>query len=76
MDWFNEGKTVERFLGIKRMISINPFLDYKGCFFLESRKKVEWLQDQVMVKVNGEVVYLRKWPSRENSTVLGKFRRG
>ena len=55
------------------MISRNPFLDYKGCFFVESRKKVEWLQDQGMVKVNGEVVYLRKWSSRENSTVLRNF---
>ena len=29
-----------------------------------------------MVKVNGNVVSLRKWSPMENSTVLGKFRRG
>ena len=76
INWFNEGKVTARFLGIKEMISINPFSDYKGCFSVESREKAEWLQDQGMVKVNGDVVSLRKWSPRENSTVLGKFRRG
>ena len=39
VDWSQEGKTIARFLGIKGMISINPFLDYKGFFFVESREK-------------------------------------
>ena len=32
--WFHEGKAIARLLGIKGMISINPFSDYKGCFFV------------------------------------------
>ena len=43
-DKIQEGKTIARVLGLRGMVSINPFLDYKDCFFVESKEKAEWLQ--------------------------------
>ena len=72
--WMQEGKAIA--LGIKGTISITPFSEFKGCFFVDTKEKVEWLQDQGTLKVEGDVILLRKWSPRENSIILGKFRHG
>ena len=74
--WMQKGKTIARLLGIKGMISIIPFSDFKGCFFMDTKEKAEWLQDQGTLKVDGDIILLRRWSPRENSIGLGKFRRG
>lgn len=59
------------------MISINSFIAYKGVFFVDSIERVEWLQERGrLVMRGGTVLSLHKWSPRENTIVLGKFRRG
>ena len=49
MGWMQEGKAIARLLGIKGMISITPFSDFKGCFFVDTKEKAEWLQERTIV---------------------------
>ena len=55
------------------MISITPFSDFKGCFFVDTKEKVVWLQDQGTLKVEGDVILLRKWSPTEKSIVHEEF---
>ncbi|RVW56132.1 hypothetical protein CK203_080750 [Vitis vinifera] len=75
-DWCEVGKAIARRVGMKGMVFVTPISAYKGCFFVESARKAQWIQDQGSFTVRGEVIALRKWSPKENSVVNGKFRRG
>ena len=45
-DWFYVGKTIAKMMGIKGMVSVIPISAYKGCFFVDSARRVEWFQEQ------------------------------
>ena len=74
--WGVIGKALTRMMGVREMISINPFSAFKDVFFADSTKRAEWLQAQGKLVLRGVVFRLRKWSLRENTMVLGKFRRG
>ena len=61
---------------MKGMVSVTPISAYKGCFFVESARKAQWIPDQGSFTARGEVIALRRWSPKENSVVNGKFRRG
>lgn len=63
-------------MGIKGMVSITPILTYKGCFFVDSVGRAKWFQDQERMTVRGWSIFLRRWWPRENTVVLGNFRKG
>ena len=65
-----------RRVGMKGMVSVTPISAYKGCFFVESARKTQWIQDQGSFTARGEVIALKKWSPKENSVVNGKFRQG
>ncbi|KAL6327053.1 hypothetical protein AAG906_013800 [Vitis piasezkii] len=71
-----KGKALTRMMGVREMISINPFSAFKDVFFVDSAKRAEWLQAQGKLVLRGVVFRLQKWSPRENTMVLGKFRRG
>ncbi|RVW67199.1 hypothetical protein CK203_065146 [Vitis vinifera] len=75
-DWCEVGKAIARRVGMKGMVSVTPISAYKGCFFVESARKAQWIQDRGSFTVRGEVIALRRWSPKENSVVNGKFRRG
>ena len=74
-DWGVVGKALARMMGVRGMISINPFSAFKGVFFVDLVERVDWLQVQGRLVSRGIVFRLRKWSPRENIVVLGKFRR-
>ena len=61
---------------MKGMVSVTPISAYKGCFFVDSARRAQWIQDQGSFTVRGEVIALRRWSPKENSVVNGKFRWG
>ena len=44
-DWVYVGKAIVRMMGTKGMVSITPISAYKGCFFVDSARRADWLQD-------------------------------
>ena len=58
------------------MVSVTPISAYKGCFFVDSAKRVEWFQEQGSLLMRGRYIFLRRWLPRENTAVFGKFSRG
>ena len=75
-DWTHEGKAIARMMGTKGMVSITLISAFKGCFFVGSARRTEWLQEQERLLVKGRPVLLRRWSPSENMVVFGKFRRG
>ena len=75
-DWCDVGKAIARRVGMKGMVSVTPISAYKGCFFMDSARRAQWIQDQGSFTARGEVIALRRWSPKENSVVNGKFRRG
>ncbi|RVW77727.1 Transposon TX1 uncharacterized 149 kDa protein [Vitis vinifera] len=75
-DWCDVGKAIARRVGMKGMVSVTPISAYKGCFFVDSARRAQWIQDQGSLTARGEVIALRRWLPKENSVVNGKFRRG
>ena len=75
-DWCEVGKAIARRVGMKGMVSVTPIFAYKGCFFVETARKAQWIQERGSFIVRGEVFALRRWSPKENSVVNGKFRRG
>ena len=76
-DWGIAGKALARMMGARGMISINPFTNYKGVFFVDSVERAEWFQERGRLVLRGGTVFcLRKWSPIENTVVLGKFRKG
>ena len=75
-DWCEVGKAIARRVGMKGMVSVTPISVYKGCFFVDSARRAQWIQDQGSFTVRGEVIALKRWSPEENSVVNGKFRRG
>lgn len=59
-DWVYVGKAIARMMGLKGMVSITPASAYKGCFFVDSVGRVEWLQEQGRMIVKGGSVFLRR----------------
>ena len=45
-DWVHVGKAIVRMMGMKGMGSVTPISAYKGCFFVDSTRRVEWFQEQ------------------------------
>ena len=41
-DWTHEGKAIARMMGTKGMVSVTPISAFKGCFFVDSARRVEW----------------------------------
>ncbi|RVW89233.1 hypothetical protein CK203_032669 [Vitis vinifera] len=75
-DWCDVGKAIARRVGMKGMVSVTPISVYKGCFFVDSARRAQWIQDQGSFTARGEVIALRRWSPKENSVVNGKFRQG
>lgn len=57
-------------------MSINPFLTYKGLFFVDSTERALWLQEHGRLSIKEEHDIFLRWLPRESTMVLGKFRRG
>ena len=74
-NWFDVGKAIARRMGMKGMMSVAPISDYKGFFFVDSKRRAHWLQDQGSLTVRGGVIAMRRWSPKENCH-LCKFRRG
>ena len=75
-DWTHEGKAIARMMGTKGMVSITLISAFKGCFFVGSARRTEWLQEQERLLVKGRPVLLRRWSPSESMVVFGKFIRG
>ncbi|RVW29039.1 hypothetical protein CK203_088907 [Vitis vinifera] len=69
-------RAIARRVGMKGMVSVTPISAYKGCFFVDSARRAQWIQDQGSLTTREEVIALRRWLPKENSVVNGKFRRG
>lgn len=75
-DWVYVGKAIARMMDMKGMVYVTPIFAYKGYFFVDSLGRAEWFQDQGRMTVGGGSVFLRRWSPRENTVVLGNFRKG
>ena len=59
------------------MVTIVSFSGGKGLFFVETIEEAFSLQDLRFLKIKGGyTAHLRRWPPRENSEIVGKFRGG
>ena len=45
-DWVHVGKAIAGMMSTKGMVSVTPISAYKGCFFVDSARRVEWFQEQ------------------------------
>ena len=75
-DWVHVGKAIAGMMSTKGMVSVTPISAYKGCFFVDSARRVEWFQEQGSLLMRGRSIFLRRWLQRENTVVFGKFSRG
>ncbi|KAJ9693367.1 hypothetical protein PVL29_012220 [Vitis rotundifolia] len=71
------GRVVARKLRKKGIVTIVPFLDGKGVFFVEITEEALFLQDLRNLQVEGRnSVQMRRWSPKENAEIEGKFRGG
>ena len=76
-NWVEVGHALAKRLGQKSVVTIVPFSDGKGLFFVETIEKSFSLQELRFLKIKGGyTAHLRRWSPRENSEVVGKFRGG
>lgn len=76
VDWAKAGHTIARLLDQRGKVSISPFTKKKGIFFVEKVEEALFLPDLGAIKAKGgPSAMLKKWSPRENSVVLGKFKR-
>ena len=76
-NWVEVGCALMRRLGQKGVVTIVPFSDRKGLFFVETIEEALSLQDLRFLKIKGGyTIQLRRSSPRENSEVMGKFRGG
>ncbi|RVX07687.1 hypothetical protein CK203_021949 [Vitis vinifera] len=45
---------IARRVGMKGMVSVTPISAYKGCFFVDSARRAQWIQDQGSFTERGE----------------------
>ena len=76
-NWVEVGLALAKRLGQKGVVTIVPFFGRKGLFFVETIEEAFSLQDLRFLKIKGGyTAHLRRWPPRENSEIVGKFRGG
>ncbi|KAL6345803.1 hypothetical protein AAG906_017556 [Vitis piasezkii] len=67
-DWGVVGNALASVMGVRGMICINPFIDYKGIFFLDFVERVEWFEERGrLVLRGGMALCLQKCLPRENA---------
>ncbi|KAJ9709584.1 hypothetical protein PVL29_001187 [Vitis rotundifolia] len=77
VNWDEVGRVVARKLRKKGVVTIVPFLDGKGVFFVETTEEALFLQDLRNLRVEGRnSVQMRRWSPKENAEIEGKFRGG
>ena len=77
VNWAEVGRALAKRLGQKGVVTIVPFFGRKGLFFVETIEEAFSLQDLRFLKIKGGyTAHLRRWPPRENSEIVGKFRGG
>ena len=64
-------------LGHKGVVTIVPFAEGKGLFFVETLEEALSLHDSRSIRIKGGIrVLLRRWSPKENSEVEGRFKEG
>ncbi|KAJ9685132.1 hypothetical protein PVL29_017244 [Vitis rotundifolia] len=77
VNWDEVGRVVARKLRKKGVVTIVPFSDGKGVFFVETTEEALFLQDLRNLQVEGRnSVQMRRWSPKENAEIEGKFRGG
>ena len=77
VNWAEVGCALAKRLGHKGVVTIVPFSGGKGLFFVETIKKAFSLHDLRFIRIKGGLtILLRMWSPKENSKVVGKFKRG
>ena len=75
--WTEAGRAMVRRLGHKGVVTIVPFVEGKGLFFVETLEKALSLHDSRSIRIKGGIrVLLRRWSPKENSEVEGRFKEG
>ncbi|RVW36396.1 putative ribonuclease H protein [Vitis vinifera] len=75
-NWFDVGKAIARRMGMKGMMSVTPISDYKGCFFVDSKRRAHWLQDQGSLTVRGGVIAMRRCSAEIHFAEVGEGNEG
>ena len=74
-DWGVVSNALASVMGVRGMICINPFIDYKGIFFLDFIERVEWFEERGrLVLRGGMALCLQKCLPRENAVLLESSR--
>ncbi|KAJ9701346.1 hypothetical protein PVL29_006616 [Vitis rotundifolia] len=77
VNWVEVGRATAKRLGHKGVVTIVPFSDGKGLFFVETIEEAFSLYDLRFIRIKGGLtVLLRRWSPKENSEVEGKFKGG
>ncbi|RVW53507.1 hypothetical protein CK203_104065 [Vitis vinifera] len=77
VNWAEVGWAMAKRLGHKGVVTIVPFANGKGLFFVETLEEAFSLHDSRFIKIKGGItVLLRRWSPKENSKVEGKFKEG
>ena len=77
VNWAEVDCALAKRLGHKGVVTIVPFSGGKGLFFVETIKEAFSLHDLRFMRIKGGLtILLRMWSPKENSEVVGKFRRG
>ena len=75
--WAEAGRAMARRLGHKGVVTIVPFAEGKGLFFVETLEEALSLHDSRSIRIKGGIrVLLRRWSPKENSEVEGRFKEG
>ena len=76
VNWAEVGRAMARRLGHKSVVTIVPFAEGKGLFFVETLEEALSLHDSRFIRIkDGITILLRRWLPKENSKVEGKFRK-
>ncbi|RVW66743.1 hypothetical protein CK203_063543 [Vitis vinifera] len=75
VNWVEADRAMARRLGHKGVVTIVPFAEGKGLFFVETLEEALSLHDSRSIRIKGGIrVLLRRWSPKENSEVEGRFK--
>ena len=70
-------QSLAKVVGIKGVISITPFSENQGIFFVESTDIANYLHEKRIILVSEKIeVKVYKWNLNVNASLLGLFRKG
>ncbi|RVW33138.1 hypothetical protein CK203_094827 [Vitis vinifera] len=75
VNWAEIGRAMARRLGHKGVVTVVPFTEGKGLFFVETLEEAVSLHESRFIRIKGGfTVLLRRWLPKENSEIEEKFK--